>query len=258
MQLQKHLFILVILLASFQICFAQEGLHGALVDEVGKTCSEDLMAHLDNYFIQLGNDPSATGYIVFYGDRSAEGRNLKLINYLTKGYPNRSHRDESRIVLVRGTNQAEVKIELWVTPAGLIPPRPTEYFVKEKITLTTRFDESRADFYKESGKLDIYNDGFLDLGCDFSPNRAVFARQLRSNSELTGYLVIYTQFGKSKKYADRIADFALRDLTKNFKIGGNRLRTIYGGHRQEPALELWFVPKGGKLPPLTPDLKPQE
>ncbi len=257
MDLQKHLFSLIVLLASLQICFAQEELHGAQVDEFGKICSEDLMARFDNYFIQLHNDPSATGYIVFYGDRSAEGSNLKLINYLTKAYPNRRI-DKSRIVLVRGTNQEKMKIEFWVTPAGLIPPRPSEYFVKEKITLTTRFDESRADFYKESGKLDIYNDGFFDLGCDFSPNKAVFARQLRSNSELTGYLVIYTQFGKSKKYAARIADFALRDLTKNFKIRGNRLKTIYGGHRQEPALELWFVPKGGKLPSLTPDLKPQK
>ncbi len=148
-----------------------------------------------------------------------------------------------------------MKIQFWVVPAEANPPQPQNKFILEKVTSTTRFDKSWADFNKDNGKLDIYSNGFLDLGCDFSPNQNAFAKTLLSNDELTGYLIIYTKFGKNKKYADRIASFALRELTKTFKVPRNRLKAIYGGNRKEPEIEFWFVPKDKMLPELKPDSK---
>jgi hypothetical protein len=44
----------------------------------------------------------------------------------------------------------------------------------------------------------------------------------------------------------------------NYKVPRNRLKTIYDGNREEPEIELWFVPKGNKPPTPKPDSKPQK
>ncbi len=255
MQLQKIFLVLIILFVSFQIRFGQEQPNPILIDEFGKLCSEDVMARYDNFLVQLHNDPSAQGYFVLYGDDSTEGKNLNFARYLTEFYPTVRNFDGSRFSLVRGENQNEMKIQFWIVPAGATPPKPDNFFSEDKITTTEQFDKSWADFNNWSGRLDIYSDGFLDLGCEFSPNRAAFAKTLLANPKLTGYLVVYTKFGKGVKRGNQIANFALRDLTKNYKVPRSRLKTIYGGNRQEPEIELWFVPKGDKPPMPAPDKK---
>lgn len=248
MKAQKILLVLICLFAVSQFSFGQKKPQAVLLDEFGKICSEDLMARFDGYFYQLNSDPTAIGYFIFNGDESAEGRNLNFIYYLSEFYPKMRGFDKTRLALLRGKNQGEMKVQFWVVSAGANPPQPQNKFISEKIISTTLFDKSWADFNKDYGKLDVYSKGFLDLGCDFSPNRSAFAKTLLSNDELTGYLIIYTKFGKNKKYADRIANFALRELTKTFKVPRNRLKTIYGGNREEPGIEFWFVPKD-KMPP---------
>lgn len=251
MKAQKILLILICLFAFSQISFGQEKPQAIQIDEMGKPCSEELMARLDAFFMALQNEPTAKGYIVFYGDETIEGTNFSYIRYLTEFYP--KHRfDEKRFFLLRGANQDNMKIQFWIVPSGANPPQPESNFVSRKITSTIRFDKGRADFNKDSGKLDIYSNGFFNLGCDFAPNQNVFAKTLLSNDELTGYLLIYTKSGKNKKYADRIASFALKELTKTYKVPRNRLKIIYGGNREEPEIEFWFVPKG-KIPP---EIKP--
>jgi len=237
-----------------QFCLAQETAQAHLIDELGKPCSEDLMARLDNYFIQLNNDPTAIGYIVFYGDKSIEETNLNFIKILTEIYPNRRF-DKTRLSLLRGENRDSMKIQFWIAPAGTNPPEVEKGFVSEKYTSTKPFDKNWADFTRWSGKLEIYNDGFFDLGCDFSPNREAFAKILLSNPELTGYLIVYTKFGKGKTRANQISNFAVKDLVRNFKIPQNRLKTIYGGNREEPEIEFWIVPKNAKPPVPKPEVK---
>jgi hypothetical protein len=255
MKSRKSFLFLIILLASFQISFGQEKPKAYLIDEFGKPCSEDLMARYDGFLIQLNQNPLAIGYIIFYGDDELEGRNLNFITYLTLIYPQAHRLDKSRIVLIRGENRAEMKIQFWLVPAGANPPKPEREFVEEKITSTSLFDRNRAEFNRWSGRLDIYYDGFLDLGCEFRPNVGEFANTLLSNPELTGYLIVYTEFGKGIKYGNRVASFAVVDLMNDYKVPRNRLKTIYGGNREEPEIELWFVPKGDKPPTPKPVLK---
>lgn len=244
----KEMFIsFSILLFAVQVFFAQETPKAELIDEFGKLCSEEVMANYDNYMFHLQNNPSATGYFVFYGNDSMEGTNLTFIKYLTEIYPTLRRYDKSRIVLIRGENRGEMKTQFWIVPAGAIPPIPEKKFVQEKITSTTRFDKNWADFHKWFAKLEIYDNGFFDLGCEFSPNVNEFARILLTEKDLTGYLVIY---GNNKKRAEKVAKFAVNDLVKTNKIPRNRLKTIYGGKSEEPQIEFWFVPKGNKPPEI--------
>jgi hypothetical protein len=254
MKIRRLFLIFLLLLTVVHFCFSQEKPKAFMIDEFGKPCSEDLMARLDAFFVGLQNDPSASGYIVFYGDKAIEGTNLNYIRYLIEVYPNRRF-DKKRLFLLRGENQDEMKIQFWIVPAQANPPQIQNKFVSEKINSTTQFDKSWADFNKDNGKLDIYSNGFYDLGCDFSANQNAFAKTLLSNKELIGYLIIYMQSGKGKKYADRIAKFALNQLTTTYKVPRNRFQSIYGGNREEPEIEFWFVPKDGLLPRTMPAKK---
>lgn len=99
-------------------------------DEYGDIRFNDEKARLDNYAIQLQNQPGAQGYIIGYGTCSGDGlcshtscivaqmRIERAKDYLvnTRGI------DAGRIVTVDGGCRADVAVELWVVPTGATPP----------------------------------------------------------------------------------------------------------------------------------------
>ena len=99
-------------------------------DEFGDLNCEDEMARLDNFAIQLQNNPSDTGYIIFYGGQRFRGRLPKrgeaaaraarLKPYLVgrRGLPS------SRVIVIDGGYRAQWLVELWLNPAGMSPPQP--------------------------------------------------------------------------------------------------------------------------------------
>ncbi|MFL6331909.1 MAG: hypothetical protein ACJ754_01040, partial [Pyrinomonadaceae bacterium] len=93
------------------------------VDEYGNIKFNDEKARLDNYAIELQNDPTAQGYLVCYGGRTgrtgeAQRRCDRAKNYLvnTRGI------SADRIVTVDGGFREELTVELWVVPSGANPP----------------------------------------------------------------------------------------------------------------------------------------
>jgi hypothetical protein len=93
------------------------------VDEYGNIKFNDEKARLDNYAIELQNDPTAQGYLVCYGGRTgrtgeAQRRCDRAKNYLvnTRGIT------ADRIVTVDGGYREELTVELWVVPSGATPP----------------------------------------------------------------------------------------------------------------------------------------
>lgn len=89
-------------------------------DEYGNIRFNDEKARLDNYAIQLQNDPQSQGYIIGYGSCDAEGqtRANRAKDYLvnTRGI------DAGRIMVVDGGCMPELKVELWIVPPGATPP----------------------------------------------------------------------------------------------------------------------------------------
>ena len=93
------------------------------VDEYGNIKFNDEKARLDNYAIELQNDPQAQGYLVCYGGRTgrtgeAQRRCDRAKNYLvnTRGIT------ADRLVTVDGGFREELTVELWVVPSGATPP----------------------------------------------------------------------------------------------------------------------------------------
>jgi hypothetical protein len=92
-------------------------------DEYGNIRFNDEKARLDNYAIELQNNPGAQGYIIAYGGRvgragEAQRRADRARDYLvnTRGI------DSSRIVTVDGGYREELTVQLWIVPAGATPP----------------------------------------------------------------------------------------------------------------------------------------
>lgn len=98
---------------------------GRRFDEFPDISRNDEKARLDNFAIELQNDPTATAYVVVYpGRRSKRGdvqhHSSRIIDYLvhSRGL------DESRIVTLVGATREQLHVELWVTPQGAAPPIP--------------------------------------------------------------------------------------------------------------------------------------
>ncbi|MEK6337281.1 MAG: hypothetical protein AABM67_20355 [Acidobacteriota bacterium] len=89
-------------------------------DEYGNIRFNDEKARLDNFAIQLQNEPSATGYVIGYGSCEGEGqtRANRAKDYLvnTRGI------DGSRLVVVDGGCRSDLQVQLWVAPQGAVAP----------------------------------------------------------------------------------------------------------------------------------------
>jgi hypothetical protein len=100
-------------------------------DEFGDINCEAEMARLDNFAVQLQNEPSAKGVIIFYGGRRFRGRLPKqgeaaaraarLKPYLVE----RRGIQSERVMIIDGGYAEEFQVELWVIPADVAPPSPT-------------------------------------------------------------------------------------------------------------------------------------
>ena len=93
------------------------------VDEYGNIRFNDEKARLDNFAIELQNDPTSQGYLICYGGRrgragEAAARCDRSKNYLTttRGI------DARRVVTVDGGYREDLTVELWVVPSGATPP----------------------------------------------------------------------------------------------------------------------------------------
>jgi hypothetical protein len=95
-------------------------------DEYGKVTPKDEAARLDNFAIELMQDPTARGYIIVYSGRpSVAGYAQKTANrqkeYLVK---NRGVYME-RVVAIDGGARVQPATELWIAPSGAEPPKPS-------------------------------------------------------------------------------------------------------------------------------------
>lgn len=89
-------------------------------DEYGNITFNDEKARLDNYAIQLQNDPTSTGTIIAYGSCAgeAQARADRARDYLvnTRGI------DASRLTTLDGGCRDALTVELWVVPSGATAP----------------------------------------------------------------------------------------------------------------------------------------
>ncbi|HJQ30954.1 MAG TPA: hypothetical protein VJ866_02175 [Pyrinomonadaceae bacterium] len=96
------------------------------IDEYGDITVGNEKARLDNFAIELQNDPTAQGYLICYGGRrasrvAARRRCERAKNFLvvSRGV------DPARLVALEGGYVQSLTVELWIVPSGAQPPLPT-------------------------------------------------------------------------------------------------------------------------------------
>ena len=94
-------------------------------DEFPDISRNDEKARLDNFGIELQNDPTATAYVIVYPGRSGKRGEVqqhagRVVDYLV----NSRGLDKNRIVTLVGPARDALYIELWITPQGATPPNP--------------------------------------------------------------------------------------------------------------------------------------
>lgn len=94
-------------------------------DEFPDIARNDEKARLDNYAIELQNDPTATAYVIVYPGRNSKAGDVqkhttRVVDYLV----NSRGIDARRIVTLLGNTRDELMVELWISPQGARPPTP--------------------------------------------------------------------------------------------------------------------------------------
>jgi hypothetical protein len=100
-------------------------------DEFGDINCEDEMARLDNFAVQLQNEPAAKGVMIFYGGRRFRGRLPKQGEAAARAarmkpyLVGRRSIQSEQVIMIDGGYREEFQVELWVIPADATPPSPT-------------------------------------------------------------------------------------------------------------------------------------
>jgi hypothetical protein len=98
---------------------------GRRFDEFPDISRNDEKARLDNFAIELQNDPSATAYVIVYPGKTGKRGEVqehsgRVVDYLV----NSRGLDQRRIVTLVGPKRDQLHVELWLTPQGAAPPNP--------------------------------------------------------------------------------------------------------------------------------------
>lgn len=92
-------------------------------DEFPPIAYNDEKARLDNYAIELQNDPAATAYVIVYpGLKGRAGEQQRQTTRLVDYLVNSRGISAQRIVTLYGPTRDVLLIELWICPQGAKPP----------------------------------------------------------------------------------------------------------------------------------------
>lgn len=202
-------------------------------------------AHLDLFATELQKEPGARAYIVVYGPGGAGDAYAGRAMAATKSYLVSSRGlDESLVVTKYGgayQSKTEQLTELWLVPDGAPPPAPTEY-ANDAATFEGKF----ADFETAD---DTYI-GFAD-GEGWSHSGEVmlvgFTDVLRRRAGTLAYVVVFDGEETAPGAWRRIAESESAAL-KEYGVAAERVRVIFGGYREAPAVQLWVLPRDAPPP----------
>jgi hypothetical protein len=100
---------------------------------------EDAMARLDNFVLDLRNDPSSVGVIVVYGGQNRPRGEMGAWSDCLRDYlQNRRGLEPVRIVMARGGYKQTLTVELWTTPDRNGVPAPTPEIKSELVRFKGR------------------------------------------------------------------------------------------------------------------------
>lgn len=104
-----------------------------------------LAAVLDGMFNELSKNPTLKGYIIIYGRRIGNSKEVSRSINTTKQYLQFRHLDMSRISVVHGGFREEGAVEIYLIPKGINLPPPTPSIDEKFVVFTDRIKKSRKN-----------------------------------------------------------------------------------------------------------------
>jgi hypothetical protein len=227
---------------------------GRLIDEFGEIQFSDLMARLDNFAIDLQNDPSARGLVVAYPARHRFlGWPLRRAETALAYLTSTRGLEASRLAVVNGGMRGETTFQLWLVPAGAeTPVKPFDVpFLMAGEKAAVPFDRFAVRERGENLAVDYYEGEGMPR-VDSAKLYAYFAEVLRRDPSLRGCIIGYTWRRGTGAAARRIASRAKLTIAKAHAIDVSRVIALGGGRRDYKIVELWLVPPGAALPKPAP------
>jgi hypothetical protein len=254
--MKKTLYALFILAlcAAYAPARQAQGGGARLIDSFGEINTSDLKARLDNFAIELQNDPNSRGVVAAYGAQHRfPGWPLRRARNALRYLVEMRGIDASRVSLVNGGPRDETTIELWHLPAGAEPPvKPFD------ISLLLAGERTPLPFDRfvvmERGDPLLGEEG--DPYPDDAGLYEYFAEVLRRDPGLRGYVIGYAARRGSRAADRRIASRAKLTIVKSYAVDVSRLVAVGGGRREYKMIELWLVPPGAAPPRPTPEARP--
>lgn len=213
-------------------------------DAFGNLSTDDAMAHLDRFALELNSSLKLQGFMVIHARaRSPVGWQLRVasgyLNYLV----NSRGVEYSRVKVLEAEAEKEVKYELWLLPAGDTPPVPPRVPTPQPVS-PVLFDEiSLGNEGKCVGEFTIELYKIEDA-------LKLFADALRQQPASKAWIVVHPRVRQSLATARRTINASRLMLTSTYGISSERVLTAIGPRQSTvcTAVNLWIVP-GSSLRP---------
>ncbi len=179
---------------------------------------------MDSFFQELMADPAATGYVVIYPRKNNPNEGISLEKHV-KGFIYFRNFDKTRIMIERGEEMSESRLQFWRVPAGAEEPRFREgYWEAPQRNL------SKAFIFSTISSVD-------DICPTFAPD--AYTDLLIANPDTRGHIVI---FNRSKREGRKEAEKWIKLFTEDGKIAKSRFKVFFSKNKGIPDAEFWVVP----------------
>jgi hypothetical protein len=246
-----------------------------LYDEVGAMARCDLESRFKRFFQTLREKPDNQGYIINYGSaKTGESLIQHRERILTSLVAFRNY-DRSRITLLRGGFRLEEATELWLIPPGADNPAPSKtvpdpnvpstdavFYASKNLGAEADLDEFVLESVKQSKTRDVGEDEeersrLTQKGVEdesrFEWADVGIAVRIANIKGSTGMIFFYAD---EKRYdISKLRTFIGQGrelLVQNASIARSQLSIEFGGYRDYPEAEFWFVPANAESPRAQP------
>ncbi len=212
-------------------------------DEYGNLHGCDHSARLDNFGIQLMNEPTARGVIVVYAPESASKR---IFGSITDYLVNTRGISAKRIKTIYGGYNYDVtepRIQLWIVPKGAD-------FEVEKQEVNLEAIKGMVAEYQDADYVELEYDGAEeDTGPPIGHVRyAAIEDILKAQKQSVAYIIAFDGSDTVPGGWKRVAESTLANL-KRFSVDSDRVKIGYGGQAKDAKVQIWILPKG-ETPPI--------
>jgi len=239
--------LVLVLVSSDGVVSAQphkESTRAVKFDQFGQVGHCDVTARLDNFAIQLQNQPSARGAVISYApEGDGPGTGKQVLEMIMDYFVNVRGLAEDRIETIyggRNSDKHHSQTELWIVPKGAALPKPKKH--------ETNIETFQGLYADEPG----YDDFGIEYNDEMGPGignsiDASFADMLRQQKNAIGYVVVYSGEDSTPGAWRRIGQSDI-DRFKHHNLEPNRFKLIFGGQQKEARVQYWILPNNAPPP----------